>query len=41
VSYERVSPHVYRNSDGIEFCLGPCSTEKPETATAPGAPAQQ
>ncbi len=41
VSYERVSPHVYRNSDGIEFCLGPCSTEKPETATGPGAPPPQ
>ena len=41
VAYERVSPHVYRNSDGIEFCLGPCSTEKPETATAPALPPPQ
>jgi hypothetical protein len=25
VEYERVSPERYRNSDGVEFCLGPCS----------------
>lgn len=24
VSYERISPDRYRNSDGVEFCLGPC-----------------
>ncbi len=24
VEYERVSPERYRNSDGVEFCLGPC-----------------
>ncbi|MCZ7661346.1 MAG: hypothetical protein M5U07_27640 [Xanthobacteraceae bacterium] len=38
VDYERVSPHVYRNSDGIEFCLGPCPTEPPEAPTAAAAP---
>lgn len=24
VDYERISPHRYRNSDGVEFCIGPC-----------------
>jgi hypothetical protein len=24
VAYERVSPERYKNSDGVEFCLGPC-----------------
>jgi len=24
VSYERLSNGQYRNSDGVEFCLGPC-----------------
>jgi len=24
VSYERLSNGRYRNSDGVEFCLGPC-----------------
>ena|SRR5882724_4352356 len=24
VEYERVTPERYRNSDGVEFCLGPC-----------------
>jgi len=24
VSYERLSTGRYRNSDGVEFCLGPC-----------------
>ena len=24
VSYERLSNGHYRNSDGVEFCLGPC-----------------
>jgi hypothetical protein len=24
VDYERVSKDHYRNSDGVEFCLGPC-----------------
>jgi hypothetical protein len=25
VSYERLTNGRYRNSDGVEFCLGPCS----------------
>ena len=25
VTYERLSPERYRNSDGVEFCLGPCA----------------
>lgn len=24
VDYEKLSPHRYRNSDGVEFCIGPC-----------------
>ncbi len=24
VDYERLSAHRYRNSDGVEFCIGPC-----------------
>lgn len=24
VDYERLGPHRYRNSDGVEFCIGPC-----------------
>ena len=24
VTYERLSNGRYRNSDGVEFCLGPC-----------------
>ena len=24
VDYERISKDHYRNSDGVEFCLGPC-----------------
>ena len=30
VEYERVGPNRYRNSDGVEFCIGPC----PEPAAA-------
>lgn len=26
VEYERVSEGRYKNSDGVEFCLGPCRT---------------
>jgi hypothetical protein len=25
VEYERLAPDRYRNSDGVEFCLGPCA----------------
>lgn len=28
VDYERVDRDHYRNSDGVEFCLGPCQSEK-------------
>ena len=28
VSYERLSTGRYRNSDGVEFCLGPCPETK-------------
>jgi hypothetical protein len=31
VEYERLAPDRYRNSDGVEFCLGPCA----EAAEAP------
>ncbi len=31
VSYERLPNGRYRNSDGVEFCLGPC----PETSPWP------
>ena len=24
VEYERMGPHRYSNSDGVEFCVGPC-----------------
>jgi hypothetical protein len=30
LEYERVGPNRYRNSDGVEFCIGPC----PEPAAA-------
>ena len=30
VEYERVAPNRYRNSDGVDFCIGPC----PEPAAA-------
>jgi hypothetical protein len=33
VEYERVGPDRYRNSDGVEFCIGPCP--EPASATAP------
>jgi hypothetical protein len=25
VDYERAGPNRFRNSDGVEFCIGPCS----------------
>jgi hypothetical protein len=28
VTYERLSNGRYRNSDGVEFCLGPCAESK-------------
>ena len=28
VTYERLSNGRYRNSDGVEFCLGPCAEPK-------------
>jgi hypothetical protein len=31
VDYERLSPERYKNSDGVEFCIGPC----PEPAARP------
>jgi hypothetical protein len=30
VEYEHVGPNRYRNSDGVDFCIGPC----PEAAAA-------
>jgi len=24
VDYERAGPNLFRNSDGVEFCIGPC-----------------
>jgi len=29
VDYVRVDRGHYRNSDGVDFCLGPCTAEKP------------
>src|SRR5262245_10219518 len=29
VEYERVAPSRYRNSDGVEFCIGPCPADTP------------
>jgi hypothetical protein len=26
VDYERAGPNRFRNSDGVEFCIGPCPT---------------
>jgi hypothetical protein len=36
VEYEKVGPDRYRNSDGVEMCIGPCP---PAEATAPPSPA--
>ena len=38
VDYERVGQDRYRNSDGVEFCIGPCSPPEPgsETTASPG-----
>ena len=33
VEYERIGPDRYRNSDGVEFCIGPCP--EPASATKP------
>jgi hypothetical protein len=29
VDYVRVDSSHYRNSDGVQFCLGPCTTSQP------------
>ncbi len=29
VDYVRVDSSHYRNSDGVQFCLGPCGADKP------------
>jgi hypothetical protein len=29
VTYERLSNGHYRNSDGVDFCLGPCPQQRP------------
>jgi len=46
VDYERSDAEHYRNSDGVEFCLGPCpvaptpaAAAAPSTAAAPASPA--
>ena len=40
VDYERVGQDRYRNSDGVEFCIGPCSPPEPGSdGTASGADA--
>ena len=36
VAYERTGPNRYRNTDGVEFCIGPCSE-----GAAPIKPAEQ
>ena len=41
VEYERISEGRYKNSDGVEFCLGPCRTataESKPTMTGARAP---
>ena len=49
VDYERVGQDRYRNSDGVEFCIGPCTASEPgsegtaagaDTGNAPPASAQ-
>ena len=39
VDYERSDPEHYHNSDGVEFCLGPCSAAPAPAAAASAAPA--
>jgi hypothetical protein len=38
VDYERIAQDRYRNSDGVEFCIGPCSPPEPgsEATATPG-----
>jgi hypothetical protein len=38
VDYERIGQDRYRNSDGVEFCIGPCSPPEPgsEATASPG-----
>jgi len=38
VDYERIGQDRYRNSDGVEFCIGPCPPTEPgsEGAASPG-----
>jgi hypothetical protein len=38
VDYERVGQDRYRNSDGVEFCIGPCATSSSAAATGAGEP---
>jgi hypothetical protein len=40
VDYERIGQDRYRNSDGVEFCIGPCPPAEPESqGTASGTDA--
>jgi hypothetical protein len=34
VDYERTGQDRYRNSDGVEFCIGPCPPSEPPSANA-------
>jgi hypothetical protein len=38
VDYERIGQDRYRNSDGVEFCIGPCPAPEPgsEGTASPG-----
>ena len=38
VDYERIGQDRYRNSDGVEFCIGPCPPSEPasEGTASPG-----
>jgi hypothetical protein len=38
VAYERIGQDRYRNSDGVEFCIGPCPAPAPgsEGTASPG-----
>jgi hypothetical protein len=39
VDYERVGKDRYRNSDGVEFCIGPCPPSEGEAASPGGTDA--
>ncbi len=40
VDYVRVDRGHYRNSDGVQFCLGPCTADQPSAEQQPQQPRQ-